>query len=197
MLNLLSGRLLSTNLLLSGQLVVNSEPTNDINKHGEKIGYVMQQDLLYATFTPRETFNFIANLRLVGMNAEEKTKQVEQIITSLGLQKCADTYVGNEIIRGVSGGEKKRTSIGVELLINPSILFLDEPTTGLDSTTALNVVKTLNKLAKAGRTIVSTIHQPSSEIFSSFDRMIIMVQGNLVYQGSCQDSMSYFSKIGF
>lgn len=125
-------------------------------------------------------------MRLVGLNEEEKKEQVEQIIRSLGLQKCADTYLGNNVIRGVSGGEKKRTSIGVELLINPSILFLDEPTTGLDSTTALHVVMTLNKLAKSGRTIVATIHQPSSEIFSSFDRLIIMVQGNLVYQGSCK-----------
>lgn len=87
---------------------------------------------------------------------------MEEIISVLGLTKCADTYVGNALIRGVSGGEKKRTSIGVELLINPSIIFLDEPTTGLDSTTALNVISFLNKMAKAGRTIVSTIHQPSS-----------------------------------
>lgn len=84
------------------------------------------------------------------------------MIVSLGLQKCSDTFVGNEIIRGVSGGEKKRTSIGVEILINPSIIFLDEPTTGLDSTTALHVVQTLNKLANTGRTIIATIHQPSS-----------------------------------
>ena len=69
------------------------------------------------------------------------------------------------MIRGVSGGEKKRTSVGVELLINPSMIFLDEPTTGLDSTTALNLIRFLNKLAEAGRTVVTTIHQPSSEIF--------------------------------
>ena len=147
---------------------------------------MMQQDLLYATFTPRETFKFIADMRLGSYSEEEKDLHVLNVIDSLGLQKCADTYVGNEVIRGVSGGEKKRTSIGVELLINPSIMFLDEPTTGLDSTTALNVIKTLNNLARSGRTIVATIHQPSSEIFSSFDRMIIMVQGNLVYQGPCQ-----------
>lgn len=83
----------------------------------------------------------------------------------MGLKKCAETYVGNSLIRGLSGGEKKRTSVGVELLINPSLIFLDEPTTGLDSTTALNLVKFLNRLAHSGRTVVTTIHQPSSEIF--------------------------------
>lgn len=82
-------------------------------------------------------------------------------------------------------------------MINPSILFLDEPTTGLDSTTALHVVQFLNKLAKNGRTVVSTIHQPSSEIFAEFDRLIIMVQGSIVYQGDSKQSMNYFSSIGF
>jgi len=133
-----------------------------LNEFGEKIGYVMQNDVLLATFTPRECFMFIANMRLINLNKQEKHAKVEELIAILGLSKCADTYVGNELIRGVSGGEKKRTSIGVELLINPSILFLDEPTTGLDSTTALHVIQFLNKLAKQGRTVVSTIHQPSS-----------------------------------
>jgi len=136
-------------------------------------------------------------MRLVNLTPEERKLRVEEIIEVLGLTKCADTYVGNAIIRGVSGGEKKRTSIGVELLINPSIIFLDEPTTGLDSTTALHVISFLNKMAKAGRTIVSTIHQPSSEIFAEFDRLMIMVQGNIVYQGSSKLSPVYFKDIGF
>ncbi len=84
------------------------------------------------------------------------------MIDSLGLKKASETFVGNSLIRGLSGGEKKRTSVGVELLINPSLIFLDEPTTGLDSTTALNLIKFLNRLANAGRTVVTTIHQPSS-----------------------------------
>lgn len=162
LLNLLSGRLLSQNLILDGQIMVNNKACNDINMYGEKIGYVMQQDILLATFTPRECFTFIANMRLTNITRAEKKAKVDEMIEVLGLKKCADTYIGNELIRGVSGGEKKRTSIGVELLINPSILFLDEPTTGLDSTTALHVIQFLNKLAKHGRTIISTIHQPSS-----------------------------------
>lgn len=77
------------------------------------------------------------------------------------------------------------------------MIFLDEPTTGLDSTTSLHLMQFLNKIAKSGRTIVSTIHQPSSEIFDQFDRLLIMVQGNIVYQGQAKDSMKYFGGIGF
>ena len=84
------------------------------------------------------------------------------MLNVLGLRKCADTFIGNRMIAGISGGEKKRTSIGMELLVNPSLIFLDEPTTGLDSTTALNLIYLLKRLSQNGRTIISTIHQPSS-----------------------------------
>ena len=101
------------------------------------------------------------------------------------------------MIRGLSGGERKRTSIGVELLTNPSLIFLDEPTTGkksneffcksyyyykgLDSETALQLILLLEALAAGGRTVISTIHQPSSDIFMSFDKLILLVQGNVIY----------------
>lgn len=85
--------------------------------------------------------------------------------------------------------------MGVELLINPSMIFLDEPTTGLDSTTALNLIRFLNRLADAGRTIVTTIHQPSSEIFREFDKIMLMVDGNIVYNGNSKDSMGYFNSL--
>ena len=114
----------------------------------------------------------------------------------LGLQECAKTKIGNSLIRGISGGERKRTSIGVELLTNPSMVFLDEPTTGfyinmiynnikikgLDSATSFNVLNILKNLALGGRTIISTVHQPSSEIFGTFDRLLLMVQGKIIYQ---------------
>lgn len=83
---------------------------------------------------------------------------MKSLIKLLGLEKCKDTKVGNAIIRGISGGERKRTSIGVELLTNPSILFLDEPTTGLDSITSLNVIELLKKLSHIGVNVISTIH---------------------------------------
>lgn len=156
------------------------------------MAYVMQDDILLATFSPREAFYFSANMRL-NISPAEKVQRVESLIVELGLSKCADTRVGNAQIRGVSGGERKRSSIGVELLTNPSLIFLDEPTTGLDSSTALQVIDLLKRLAVGGRTIISTIHQPSSEIFNNFDRLMLLVQGNIIYQGEADKAIDYFS----
>lgn len=102
----------------------------------------------------------------------------------MSIAKCADTQVGDALHRGISGGEKKRTSIGIELISNPSLLFLDEPTTGLDSTTALDIIDNMSTLAKWGITLITTIHSPSAEILRKFDNLIILCDGFLVYEGS-------------
>ena len=162
MLNLISGRQMSTNLELIGDLRINNKIIKSVIEYKSYIGYVMQEDHMLPTFTPYEAFKFVADLRLPSLSEKEKDQKVNDIITNLGLDKCRNTWIGDTRIRGVSGGEKKRCSIGLELLINPSIIFLDEPTTGLDSTTSLNLIRFLNKLAKQGRTVISTIHQPSS-----------------------------------
>ena len=99
------------------------------------------------------------------------------MLARLELLKCADTPVGNEDIRGISGGEKKRTSIGCELMVNPAILFVDEPTSGLDSRSAAVVMRVLRKIASTGRTVVCTIHQPSSDVFFEFDRCLLLAPG--------------------
>ena len=101
------------------------------------------------------------------------------------------------MIKGVSGGERKRTSIGVELITDPSLIFLDEPTTGLDSHTATQVMKLLSKLATSGRTIIQTIHQPNSDIFVMFDRLMLLAQGKCLYFNDAKLSVDYFAKIGF
>jgi len=195
LLNVLSGRT-ESRLKINGELRINSRPINDIEFIGNLVAFVQQDDILMATITPREVFNFTANLRLK-LSKEEKKQRVESLIKELGLQKCADTKVGNTFIRGLSGGERKRASIGVELITNPSLLFLDEPTTGLDSTTALHVLEVLKNLAQHGRNVVSTIHQPSSEIFSQFDNLLLMVRGNIIYQGHASQAVSYFGSIGY
>lgn len=101
-------------------------------------------------------------------------------------------------MRGISGGERKRTSIGVELIFNPPVLFLDEPTTGLDSFTAYNIIQMLSKLAKEkNSTIIATIHQPSSRIFSNFDRLLLLSFGNTIYMGKSANAVPYFSEIGY
>lgn len=195
LLNVLSGRT-ESKLKITGSLKINSKPVTDIEFIGNLVAFVQQDDILMATITPREVFNFTANLRLK-LSAKEKRERVESLIKDLGLVKCAETKVGNTFIRGLSGGERKRTSIGVELITNPSLLFLDEPTTGLDSTTALNILEILKNLAKSGRNIVSTIHQPSSESFATFDNLILMVRGNIIYQGLASHSVGYFGSIGY
>lgn len=195
LLNFLSARI-DANLKIRGEIFINSKSVKDIDSISNLVAYVQQDDILMATITPREIFNFTANLRL-NLSAKEKRERVEALISDLGLKRCAETKVGNALIRGLSGGERKRTSIGVELITNPSLIFLDEPTTGLDSTTALKILELLVKLAKSGRNVVSTIHQPSSEIFSIFDNLMLMVRGHIIYEGLASQAVHYFSSIGY
>ena len=116
----------------------------------------------------------------------------------LQLEKCADVVIGGTILKGISGGERKRTSIAFELLSDPQVLFLDEPTSGLDSLTAYIIVRHLKQLAvNQNKTVIMTIHQPNHDIFEMFDRLVLMVEGRLVYQGPAKDSVNYFSEMGF
>ena len=115
--------------------------------------------------TVREAITMSATLRLSkDISPEAKNKKVEEIIHILNLTKCADTVVGDTNIKGISGGERKRTAMAMEMITNPCILFLDEPTSGLDTFTAYSVVSILKELAESGRTVVATIHQPSSDV---------------------------------
>jgi ABC-type multidrug transport system ATPase subunit len=103
--------------------------------------------------------------------------------------------VGGQQVKGISGGEKKRTSIAYELISDPQVLMLDEPTSGLDSLTSFVIVRYLSELARTrNKTIVMTIHQPNSEIFALFDKLILMVEGRLIYQGPAESATAYFSK---
>ncbi|XP_071488002.1 broad substrate specificity ATP-binding cassette transporter ABCG2-like [Diadema antillarum] len=161
-------------------------------------GYVVQDDVIMGTLTVRENLAFSAALRLPGnISSEEKRARVDEIITELGLDDCKDTKVGTEFLRGVSGGERKRTNIGMELIIRPSVLFLDEPTTGLDANTAFTVVSRLAALAKKGRTVILSIHQPRFSIFKLFDTLHLLAKGETVYHGPSQDSLDYFASIGY
>ena len=142
---------------MTGEVTVNDEDLSKNKKGFRRIsGYVYQDDCLKATLSVKETLMFYANLQLPNtISKEAKIKRVESLIDDLGLRKVADTKVGNEMVRGVSGGEKKRVAIGVQLITDPSILFLDEPTSGLDAYNSLSVMKLLNDLAiKGNRTIV-------------------------------------------
>jgi len=146
--------------------------------------------------TVRECLEFSAKLKLPGTEAD-KIKKVNEIINDLKLNKCQNTYIGGSLIKGVSGGERKRTSIGVELITDPSLIFLDEPTTGLDSYTATQVMAILKNLALSGRTIIQTIHQPNSDIYVMFDKLMLLAQGRVLFYNDASLAVDYFSNIGF
>ncbi|NXG53245.1 ABCG2 protein, partial [Psilopogon haemacephalus] len=161
-------------------------------------GYVVQDDVVMGTMTVRENLHFSAALRLPSsISVKEKEERVTQIISELGLNKVADAKVGTELIRGVSGGERKRTNIGMELITEPPVLFLDEPTTGLDASTANAVLFLLKKLSRRGRTIIFSIHQPRYSIFKLFDSLTLLALGKVLYHGPAKQALDYFSSIGY
>ena len=199
LLNILAGRITSRGRLnIQADVRLNNhavDPTNiDVRKH---IAFVAQEDSLPPTSTPREAIYFSAKLRLPKSTKESHLNTlVERMLEELGLTHCADTIVGGLLIKGISGGERKRTSVGVELVVRPTMIFLDEPTSGLDSFSAVQLCQVLKKVANAGSSVLFTIHQPSSEIFRSFDRLILMNKGRVMYQGAVNDIPDYFEARG-
>ena len=119
------------------------------------------------------------------------------MIRELEMNECADQFVGDTLHRGLSGGETKRLCIGIELISNPTILFLDEPTTGLDVHSAENVMRLLKRQTQTGRIVITTIHQPSSEIFELFNYLMILHEGQNMYYGKAENIVEYFAKKGF
>jgi len=192
LLDVLAGR--KSQGQLEGEVLVNGKPKTRIFKRVS--GYVTQDDCLMGNLTVRETFRFHATMKMSGSAREHIEERVQDVIDELGLTKVGDELVGTQFRRGISGGEKKRVSIGCELLTDPGLLFLDEPTTGLDAFNSLAVMKTLQKLASRGRTIICTIHQPRSTIFELFDRLLILSLGRPVYFGQASQAVNYFAQLG-
>uniref|UniRef100_A0A673HE07 ATP-binding cassette sub-family G member 2-like n=1 Tax=Sinocyclocheilus rhinocerous TaxID=307959 RepID=A0A673HE07_9TELE len=183
--------------LKSGQVLVdNTIVTSDLRLCS---AYVVQNDILMGTLTVRENLAFSANLRLSRKeySSADKQMRVDSVIQELGLKDCADTKIGTMFLRGVSGGEKKRCSIGMELITSPSLLFLDEPTTGLDANTANSIMELLQKLSKQGKTVIFSIHQPRYSIFSQFDHLTLMNKGEIIYAGAANKAITYFEGLGY
>ncbi|KAM9601511.1 LOW QUALITY PROTEIN: ATP-binding cassette sub-family G member 8 [Trichechus inunguis] len=180
----------------SGQIWINGKPSAP-QVVRKCVAHVRQHGQLLTNLTVRETLAFVAQLRLPRTFSQaQRDKRVEDVITELRLRQCADTCVGNTYVRGVSGGERKRISIGVQLLWNPGILILDEPTSGLDSFMAHNLVRTLSRLAKGNRLVLISLHQPGSDIFRLFDLILLMTSGTPIYLGAAQHMVQYFTEIG-
>ncbi|KAE8668437.1 ABC transporter G family member 21 [Hibiscus syriacus] len=190
------GRLQHGHGNFSGTMLANNrKPTKQIAK---RTGFVAQYDVQYPHLTVRETLVYCSLLRLPRtLSAKEKISVAESVLLELGLSKCENTMVGNSFIRGISGGERKRVSIAHEMLINPSLLILDEPTSGLDSTAVHRLVSILGSLAQKGKTIVTSMHQPSSRVYQSFDSVLVLSEGRSLYFGKGSEAMGYFESIGF
>ncbi|RYR50994.1 hypothetical protein Ahy_A06g026059 isoform H [Arachis hypogaea] len=159
--------------------------------------YVMQDDLLFPMLTVEETLMFSAEFRLPrSLSRSKKKARVHALIDQLGLRNAATTVIGDEGHRGVSGGERRRVSIGIDIIHDPIVLFLDEPTSGLDSTSAFMVVKVLQRIAQSGSIVIMSIHQPSYRILGLLDRLIFLSHGQTVFSGSPASLPPFFSEFG-
>ncbi|KAL3688826.1 hypothetical protein R1sor_015135 [Riccia sorocarpa] len=193
LLNLLGGRLKGH---VTGKILYNDLPYDKAIKR--KTGFVTQEDILFPHLTVKETLVYAALLKLPReFSREEKIQRAKDVIIDLGLEKCKDMIVGSRSLRGVSRGERKRVSIGHELLLDPSLLLLDEPTSGLNSNMTFRIFQILQDLARSGRTIVTTMHQRSNLIFHMFDKVLLLSEGHTLYFGLRSEVMSYFASVGF
>ncbi|OWZ12092.1 ABC transporter [Phytophthora megakarya] len=187
-----------------------SQFTGELSLDGKRLSkgyrriaaYVQQDDSLYSTLTVRECISYSAQLRLPATLSDKmKDSMVDRVITELNLNHVVNSRIGsvggNSGQRGVSGGERRRVSIGMELVTSPQILILDEPTSGLDSSSAHSVVQLVKDLAGHGRIVVLSIHQPSARSFLLLDKIMLLGKGKLLYSGSPAESKNFFHSLGF
>ncbi|KAJ2655410.1 hypothetical protein IWW48_005550 [Coemansia sp. RSA 1200] len=197
LLNALSGRIVGGSL--SGHVLYHNAPRHPGN-FKRVTAYVQQDDLMHPLLTVQETLSYASRLRMLDSqyNASQKLDRVNTVIRQLRLEGARNTPIGDAATRGVSGGERKRVSIGMELLTDPRLLFLDEPTSGLDSNSSELVVELVKKISvEQGIATLMTIHQPSARIFNIFDKVILLSQGRVVYFGPTASSIQYFEGIGY
>jgi len=158
------------------------------------VGYVEQSDTLVPELTVRQMMLYAAAFKLT-TNGEDRAARVDEIIAQLGLESCKDTKIGDTLNRGISGGEAKRVNIGLSLIPSPPVMFLDEPTTGLDSHIANEVVAILTTLAK-DRAVICTIHSPTARSFNLFNQVLMLKDGRNIYSGRVTEIAQYFSNLG-
>ncbi|RHZ58597.1 hypothetical protein Glove_372g90 [Diversispora epigaea] len=204
LVSLLTGKARKTN----GKIIVRKfnkdgievEQKSTLDYYRKLIGFVPQEDIMLRELTIREILVHSALMRLpTEMKRVQKKQKVIDVIKFLGLSKVMDTAIGDEVSRGISGGQRKRTNIGMELVAEPSILFLDEPTSGLDSATSFDVCKLLKSIAHdQGITVAAVIHSPSEKSFRMFDDLMLLGKGGtVVYSGPRDKAIEYFFDLGF
>lgn len=179
-----------------GQVLINGF---DIHTQKDKIhgviGYVSQDDLLIEELTVYQNLYYNAKLCFADFNEEQLHKRVMDVLEDLGLDQRKDLKVGSVLDKTISGGQRKRLNIALELIREPAVMFLDEPTSGLSSRDSENVIDLLKELSLKGKLVFVVIHQPSSDIYKMFDKMIIMDTGGVpAYYGPPVEAVTYFKK---
>lgn len=193
-LSLLSGKTEPT----GGTLVVNGEEAS-LKDYRKLVGFVPQEDIMLRELTVEENIRHSALMRLPEeLSRKDKLDRVYKVMESLDLLAISNSVIGDEDVRGISGGQRKRVNVAMELVADPSLLALDEPTTGLDSTTSSNLCATLSMLAASGVNVMAVIHQPKVEILEQFTNVLLLgVGGKTVYMGPTEGMGPYFTRIGF
>ncbi|KMT01539.1 hypothetical protein BVRB_9g215410 [Beta vulgaris subsp. vulgaris] len=191
---------------LAGRLDMNTKQSGQILVNGHKqalaygtLAYVTQDDALVTTLTLQETVYYSSELQLpASMSKAEKRKRADDCIKEMGLQKAINTRIGGWGSKGLSSGERRRLSICIEILTHPKLLFLDEPTSGLDSAASFYVMsRIVGNERRKGRTIIASIHQPSSQVFRLFDNLCLLSAGKTVYFGPAKEANEFFAAQGY
>lgn len=193
LLNILNGTYTPT----SGKVCINNvDIHHDTDEIEGVIGYVSQDDLLIEELTVFQNLYYNAKLCFAKKSENELKKMVLDVLISIGLHEAKDLKVGSPLDKTISGGQRKRLNIALELIREPSVLFVDEPTSGLSSRDSENIMDLLKELALKGKLIFVVIHQPSSEIFKMFDRLLILDTGGFpIYNGNPVDAVIYFKEM--
>lgn len=202
LLNSMAGRLkdnVSTRYKKRGGIMFNGLTPSDEVVHAICSFVTQDDDALLASLTVRETLRYAAKLRLPKwMSSGQKMQKAEEVLLKMGLKDCADNLIGNDLIKGISGGEKRRVTIAVQILTEPRVLLLDEPLSGLDAFTASSIMDVLIGLAKEGRTLVVTIHQPRSDLFAHFGNILLLARGgHPVYAGPGPEMLPHLANLGY
>ncbi|XP_053140184.1 ATP-binding cassette sub-family G member 5 isoform X2 [Hemicordylus capensis] len=195
LLDAIAGRL-SHKANFTGQVYVNGRELR-LDQFQDCFSYVLQNDTLLSYLTTEECLTYTALLALQKHSHDFIKKKVDTVMAELRLSHVANSVIGSRIFKGISDGERRRVSIAAQLLQDPKVMLLDEPTTGLDCMTANQIVSLLSELARNGRIVIITIHQPRSELFQVFDKICIMSFGELVFCGGPSDMIALFRDCGY